>query len=424
MTAQEYYEKGEILHAKGERSKAQEYLQKALQKAREELPDIDSPKALKYLANKAYEFFICEYKDSSNEIHSIIKKYSELLAVSQMEFLNYRDTKNDVIDNVLRPLNSYYDKLEEWIFNTIQSSMIKKFPNKFYYTRKALELFPDDTPDLDEFRNTQCKGLASKLMSEFVIELYYSIKKHYEILLQKDYSVEYHWFSENKDRLDGLWSELYGRSIRVVFDCLISMGLKISLLDAEKIFYNTVNLEIIGNGDLNVTKNWVFNDLNINKNQEKMENNKTKFEDVKVGRDISNDANDTEYKRVEVGRDINNLTKKEEREIELSTPWGENNILRGTDINISRDSEIFIKERTELHKKYIEQQEKTKRISLVLAVVLILFATALLIFAPEGKETLSYIVCGVLFVFAAGAVGYKRIWGKIPFAEFEADNKK
>ena len=111
--------------------------------------------------------------------------------------------------------------------------MIKKFPNKFYYIRKALELFPDDTPDLDEFRNAQCKGLSSKLMSEFVIELYYSIKKHYEILLRKDYSAEYHWFSEDKDRLDGLWSELYGRSIRVVFDCLISMGLNISLLFQE-----------------------------------------------------------------------------------------------------------------------------------------------------------------------------------------------
>ncbi|WP_176464520.1 hypothetical protein [Flectobacillus sp. BAB-3569] len=41
--------------------------------------------------------------------------------------------------------------------------------------------------------------------------------------------------------------------------------------------------------------------------------------------------------------------------------------------------------------------------------------------APEGKETLSYVVCGLLFIFAAGAVGYKRVWGKIPFTEFKAD---
>ena len=72
----------------------------------------------------------------------------------------------------------------------------------------------------------------------------------------------------------------------------------------------------------------------------------------------------------------------------------------------------------------VKEQEKTKRISLVLAVTLIIISVLLLIFAPEGKETLSYIVCAVLFVFAAGAVGYKRIWGKVPFAEFKADSSE
>jgi hypothetical protein len=51
-----------------------------------------------------------------------------------------------------------------------------------------------------------------------------------------------------------------------------------------------------------------------------------------------------------------------------------------------------------------------------------LVAVFLLIAAPQGKETLTYIICGVLFIFAAGAVGYKRVWGKIPFTEFRADD--
>ena len=127
--------------------------------------------------------------------------------------------------------------------------------------------------------------------------------------------------------------------------------------------------------------------------------------------------------------------KSKEKKIELSTPWERGkgktlgkNVYYGCDNiahNLDRsESEIFIAERTRLHALYIKEQEKTKRISLLLAVVFILIAVVLLIFAPEGKETLSYIVCVVLFIFAAGAVGYGRIKGKIPFTEFEADNLK
>ena len=126
--------------------------------------------------------------------------------------------------------------------------------------------------------------------------------------------------------------------------------------------------------------------------------------------------------------------KNSEKKIILSTPWTgtENNtcVAQGGGItNIGsclnpKESEIFIIERTRLHELYIKEQEKTKRISLISAVLLILIAAVLLIFASEGKETLSYIVCGVLFIFAAGAVGYGRIKGKTPFSEFEADHMK
>jgi tetratricopeptide (TPR) repeat protein len=265
MTAQECYKMGEACHAKGQYSEAQEYLQKALQLAKEELPNLTPRKAVVYLAEKANEFFEQEYK-TSDEFSDIIKTYSELLARAQMEMLNYRDTTDEVINNVLKPLNLYYDKLSAWIFNTIQSSMIKKFPNKFYYTREAQKLFPDNTPDLDEFGNAVCKELSNKLMSGFVIELYHSLKKHYERILQRDYSAEYHWFSTDKDRLDGLWNELYGRSICVVFDCLISLGLNISLTDMEKIIYGNLSIiiNVIGDGaDINIINNFVCESIKV-----------------------------------------------------------------------------------------------------------------------------------------------------------------
>ena len=117
--------------------------------------------------------------------------------------------------------------------------------------------------------------------------------------------------------------------------------------------------------------------------------------------------------------------KKKDKQINLCTPWslGGQNYVNQSGNGLGKDeSVLFIKERTRLHELYVVEQEKTKRLSLILAVVLILVAVFLLIAAPQGKETLTYIICGVLFIFAAGEVGYKRVWGKIPFTEFRADD--
>jgi hypothetical protein len=111
--------------------------------------------------------------------------------------------------------------------------------------------------------------------------------------------------------------------------------------------------------------------------------------------------------------------------IELNVPWDDDgNSNKAPTGQSEKATSSFVRERSRLHALYITEQEKTKRISLILAVVLILVAAALLMAAPVGKETLTYIISGVLFVFAAGAVGFKRIWGKIPFAEFEADQDR
>jgi O-antigen/teichoic acid export membrane protein len=87
----------------------------------------------------------------------------------------------------------------------------------------------------------------------------------------------------------------------------------------------------------------------------------------------------------------------------------------------AESAEEFIRERTRLHELYIREQERTKRIGLVLAAVLILAASALVLFAPTGRETLSYWIGAALVIFAAGAMGYKRVWGKSKNITFGAD---
>ena len=238
MNAQECYEKGGEFHSKGQHAKAQEYLQMALQLAHKELPKLTSPRAVEYLAEKAYEFFEQEF-NASKDIRGIIKNYSEYLLNYHMAHLHYRDTKNEVISNVLKPLHIYYDKLGKWIFDTLQDSMRKNFPNKFYVIRLANSLYDDTPEDSKEFHNAICNHLSHKFYSGFLIDLYLLIKENYEEPFQRNFPSEYNYcLTANSDGLDELWHELYNRAVKLVVDCLKDMGLIISDKEVEKITNN------------------------------------------------------------------------------------------------------------------------------------------------------------------------------------------
>lgn len=120
--------------------------------------------------------------------------------------------------------------------------------------------------------------------------------------------------------------------------------------------------------------------------------------------------------------------KSDRNEVRLSPPWGAGSqIVRVQQMaSVSNHlqsalAEEFVKERTRVHELYIREQERTKRIGLVLSAVLILAAAAMILFAPSGRETLSYWIGAALVIFAAGAGGYKRVWGKTKNMTFGAD---
>ena len=80
-----------------------------------------------------------------------------------------------------------------------------------------------------------------------------------------------------------------------------------------------------------------------------------------------------------------------------------------------------MKERTRLHEIYIREESRNKRIGLVLAFLLILFASLIVLFAPAGRETISYWIGAALIIFAAGTAGFGRVWGKAASISFGAD---
>jgi hypothetical protein len=61
---------------------------------------------------------------------------------------------------------------------------------------------------------------------------------------------------------------------------------------------------------------------------------------------------------------------------------------------------------------------------MIVSAVLILGAATLILFAPAGREILSYWIGAALVISSAGAAGYKRVWGKNGQASFGADQSE
>ena len=78
------------------------------------------------------------------------------------------------------------------------------------------------------------------------------------------------------------------------------------------------------------------------------------------------------------------------------------------DIDLNR----FVKERSLVHSEYIRQAETTKRWAMIVGCICIVASAIILIFAPEGRESVSYLIGLVLFIVAGGAFGYGRVWMK------------
>src|ERR1700760_725633 len=98
------------------------------------------------------------------------------------------------------------------------------------------------------------------------------------------------------------------------------------------------------------------------------------------------------------GRKRKNATPPEVR---LSAPWG----AESPQYIINRQSDVFVEQRTRVHERFILEQAKTRRLALILAAILILAACAVVLFAPPGRETISYWIGAALLIFAAGASG-------------------
>lgn len=74
----------------------------------------------------------------------------------------------------------------------------------------------------------------------------------------------------------------------------------------------------------------------------------------------------------------------------------------------------------------IKEYGKTRRILIITVSVLFTIASLITIFAPSGREILSYILGGALVVLALGAIGVSKFSLKLPYMNIDAkdDNPK
>lgn len=113
----------------------------------------------------------------------------------------------------------------------------------------------------------------------------------------------------------------------------------------------------------------------------------------------------------------------------LSTPWiSTANVFTSASwmpwhIRESRKLQaLFLAERSRVHEVYIREEHKTKRLSMIIAATLTMVSVVIMVFAPAGRETLSYWLGAAILVIAAGSMGYKRIRGKTPGFSLRADD--
>lgn len=72
------------------------------------------------------------------------------------------------------------------------------------------------------------------------------------------------------------------------------------------------------------------------------------------------------------------------------------------------------KEAVDALSNLIREREKTKRLLIAVALVLFVVAALVVVFAPEGREGLAYILGGALLVIALGAIGASQFKFRVP----------
>jgi hypothetical protein len=75
------------------------------------------------------------------------------------------------------------------------------------------------------------------------------------------------------------------------------------------------------------------------------------------------------------------------------------------DFKIESVGEKAVDHANEILKLRITEQEKTRRLLIIITAILIVFAACIMVFGPDGRQAISTIIGVILLVFALGSIG-------------------
>jgi hypothetical protein len=113
-----------------------------------------------------------------------------------------------------------------------------------------------------------------------------------------------------------------------------------------------------------------------------------------------------------------------ETEIRISAPWRNESfpfhqlISRGT----RGETAHFVEERSRVHEAYIREDAKTQRLRLLVAAACFIAGCVVIVFAPAQRAEVSNWLGAALIIVAAGAAGFKRLWGRTKDASLGVDD--
>ena len=88
--------------------------------------------------------------------------------------------------------------------------------------------------------------------------------------------------------------------------------------------------------------------------------------------------------------------------------------LQDKDFNLDAIGKCAVDDMKEIVLLRITEQEKTRRLLIVLTAILVVFAACLMVFAPENRQGTSVIIGIVLIVLAMGSIGASQFVIKGP----------
>lgn len=112
---------------------------------------------------------------------------------------------------------------------------------------------------------------------------------------------------------------------------------------------------------------------------------------------------------------------KDSSRIELSAPWGAQQ-RRISNTESAALEEAFIRQRSNIHLQYIIEENKTKRMALVISVLLVIAGGLILVYAPRDNRMLANFIGIALVLAAGGAAGYRRLWFRSAKRQLLADS--